>query len=112
MRACLYLRKSTDEHQAESLETQEAGGRAFCEARGLTVCRVIVDSGVSRAEFVRRPGLLELLAGAARRDFDAVVTRDPSRLGGDTFRGGLAMEQILEHCKLYYYFADREVRAE
>ncbi len=112
MRACLYLRKSTDEHQAESLETQEAGARAWCTTRGMTVARVIVDSGISRAEFVKRPGLLELIAGAKRGDFEAVVTRDPTRFGGDTFRGGLAIESILDGgCKLFYYFAGREVDA-
>jgi site-specific DNA recombinase len=112
MRAALYLRKSTDEHQAESLETQEAGGRAFCQARGMTVVRVVVDSGISRAEMVKRPGLAELQSLAATRAIDAVVTRDPSRLAGDTFRGGLAIETLLESgCRLFFYFTGREVDA-
>lgn len=112
MRAALYLRKSTDEHQAESLETQEAGARAFCQARGMTVARVVVDSGISRAEMVKRPGLAELQALATAGAIDAVVTRDPSRLAGDTFRGGLVVETLLDSgCRLFFYFSGREVDA-
>lgn len=111
LRACLHLRKSTDEHQAESIETQEKGARAWCEARGMTVVRVIAASGVSRAEIVKRDDLHEALELAKAGAYDVLVTRDISRLVGDVFRGGSWIESLLETgARLFYYYANREIR--
>jgi site-specific DNA recombinase len=98
MRAAIYARRSTEEHQAASLETQVGEARRWCEARGWSVAdaHVFVDSGVSRAEFKHRPGLVALLLAAERRDFDAVVVRDASRLGGDMERTALLIRDLVE----------------
>jgi DNA invertase Pin-like site-specific DNA recombinase len=58
-RAALYLRRSTEEHQAASLDVQEGEARRFLEKLGphtLAAEHVFIDSGVSRAEFAKRPG--------------------------------------------------------
>ena len=82
-RAVLYLRRSTDEHQAESLDTQRESATRFCHARGWSIVGEVVDDGESRAEFKKRRGLLRLVAmcSARDRDFDIVVCRDESRIG-------------------------------
>ena len=45
-----------------------------------------VDSGVSRAESKKRPGLIAALNAAKDRAFEVLLMRDESRLGGDQFR--------------------------
>ncbi|HSN99294.1 MAG TPA: hypothetical protein VLS89_13455, partial [Candidatus Nanopelagicales bacterium] len=65
----------------------------------------------SRAEFKKRPGLLALLNAAEARAFDVVVTRDETRLGGDTYRTGIVIQDLLDHgARLFYYFTGEEVR--
>lgn len=112
MRAAIYARRSTEEHQIESLDTQIEGARRFIAAQGwrLDPAHVFVDSGVSRAEFVKRPGLIALLRGAEKRAFDVVVCRDETRLGGDTFRTGQLVATLTEHGQLWYYFTRERVR--
>lgn len=115
MRAAIYARRSTEEHQAESLDTQLDGARRFIAAAGWTLdeAHVFTDSGVSRAEFAKRPGLLALLRTAESRALDVVVTRDETRLGGDMLRTGLAIQNLSEAgCKLVYYATGEEVRAD
>lgn len=96
MRALLYLRKSTVEHQADSIDTQRANGTAFVHRGGGVVVGEIVDDGESRAEFKKRRGLLQLIARCQlkERDFDTVVTRDESRIGAGQ-RALLALDDIL-----------------
>lgn len=111
MRAAIHVRRSTDEHQAESLTTQEASARTFCELRGWEVVQIFSESGVSRSEFKKRPVLLDVLEHAEKKGFDVLVTRDPSRLVGDTFRVGLFVEALLETgARLFYYHSNREIR--
>ncbi|XYI03839.1 recombinase family protein [Sorangium sp. So ce1128] len=111
MRAAIYARRSTEEHQAESLDTQIDGAQRFVASRGWTLdpAHVFVDSGVSRAEFVRRPGLIALLRSAEARSFDVVVCRDETRLGGDTFRTGQLVATLTEQAQLWYYFTGERV---
>ncbi len=98
VRAALYLRRSTEEHQAASLEVQSEEARRYVERKGWTLSEdaVFVDSGVSRAEFARRPGLISLLRAVERRDFDVVVTRDETRLGGDMVRVSLLLQDMID----------------
>ncbi len=112
MRAALYLRRSTDEHQVESLNVQEKGGGGYIASQRWTLDprHVFTDDAKSRAEFQKRTGLLALLAAAQRREFDVVVTRDESRLGGDTFRTGVVIQDLLDSgVRLFYYFTKEEV---
>jgi DNA invertase Pin-like site-specific DNA recombinase len=113
LRAALYLRRSTEEHQAASLEVQEEEARRFVKKMGWTTSDeiVFVDSGVSRAEFAKRPGLVALLRAVERGDADVVVTRDETRLGGDMVRVSLLLQDLLDAgVKVYYYFTGEEVR--
>ncbi len=114
--ACaLYLRRSTDEHQAASLDVQRSEGRAWIEREGGTLAQehVFTDDAISRAEFKKRPGLIALLLGAEKKAFKAVVVRDETRLGGDTFRGGLVITDLLDAgARLFYFFTGEEVRLE
>src|SRR5687767_8062897 len=97
LRWAVYRRRSTDEHQAESLEVQVQNARTYIENNGgyLEDRHVFTDDAISRAEFQKRPGLLALLNAAKRREIDAVVCRDETRLGGDTFRTGIVVQDLL-----------------
>lgn len=113
VRALLYLRKSTDEHQADSIDTQREGATRFIQShlKGEVVDE-IVDEGESRAEFKRRPGFARLLALCAskQRDFDVVVVRDESRLGAGE-RLTVAIDDMLAAgARVFYYATGEEVR--
>ena len=111
IRAAIYARRSTEEHQAESLETQLDGARRFIGSQPwqLDEGHIFIDSGVSRAEFVKRPGLIAMLRAIEDGDIDVVVCRDETRLGGDTFLTGQLIGTIREHARLFYYFTAEEV---
>ena len=112
MRAAIYARRSTDEHQAASLDVQLGEARAYCEAKGWAVdeAHVFIEDAVSRAEFVKRPALIRMLNGAKDGAFEVVVVRDETRLGGDVTRTGLLIQDLVETgCELYYYFSDERV---
>lgn len=110
MRCAIYARKSTEE-QLASLDVQMDEAAPYVSSKGWRVAlgHVYQDSGISRAEFKRRPGLIALLNALDSDEFDAVIIRDDSRLGGDMNRTGLVIQDIVEHGKrLFYYFEDRE----
>ena len=107
------MRRSTDEHQAESIEVQDGESRRFIGRQGWDHHdqHVFVDDATSRAEFKRRPGLIVLINAAIDGEFDVVVCRDETRLGGDTFRTGLVMQELLDAgVRLFYYYTNEEVR--
>lgn len=110
MRALLYVRRSTAEHQALSLDVQTDEARRFCAARGWTVVDVLLEDGVSRAEFVHRPALGKLLALAASkpRAIDVVVMRDETRLGGDMYRTGMVLQELHDRGVEVWYYATAE----
>jgi DNA invertase Pin-like site-specific DNA recombinase len=113
MRAAVYARRSTDEHQAASLEVQTAEARRFIEARGWQFAEALVyeDDAISRAEFKKRPALLAMLNAARDRRFDILVTRDETRLGGEMIRTALLVQDLLDAgIRLFYYFTGEEVR--
>lgn len=113
MRCALYGRRSTDEHQMASMEVQTEEGRRYIAKQGGTLKpeHIFLDDAISRAEFKKRPGLIALLNAANAKQFDAVIVRDESRLGGDTFRSGLIIQDLLESgIRLFYFYSDEEVR--
>jgi DNA invertase Pin-like site-specific DNA recombinase len=115
MRCAIYARRSTEEHQAASLEVQTDEARRWITARGWFVddASIYTDSGVSRSEFKRRPGLIAMLNAAGRGEFDAVVVRDSSRLGGDMTRVALLIQDLVESgVQIWCYFTDERVQAE
>ncbi len=107
MRVALYLRKSTDE-QADSIETQRSNAEAWCTSQGWTVATSFIDSGISRTEFApaRRRGWTALLDAAKRRDFDIVVARDLSRIGGNIGRALVWVEDLLATGARLYSYSD------
>jgi site-specific DNA recombinase len=114
MRAVIYIRRSTEEHQADSLKVQESEAKRFIKRKGWTLAPSYLysDDGISRAEFLKRPGLIRLLndVDADGRAFDVVVTRDESRLGGDMNRTCMLMQDVVDAgVKIHYYFNDEEV---
>ncbi|UQA57063.1 recombinase family protein [Polyangium aurulentum] len=95
-----------------SLDVQTQEGERFIVAQGGTLAadHIFIDDAVSRAEFKKRKGLIALLNAAKAKEIDAVVVRDESRLGGDTFRAGLVIQDILESgVRLFYYYTNEEV---
>ena len=81
VRAAIYARRSTDEHQQASLDVQVSEAKRFIAAKGWTLDEacVFVDDGISRTEFVKRAGLIRLLLAAEEHAFDIVVTVTPGR---------------------------------
>ncbi len=112
-RAAVYIRRSTDEHQEASLRVQREEAIRFIESMGWSYSEshVYTDDAISRAEFKKRPGLLALLNAAEKHEFDIVVTRDETRLGGDMVRTTLLITDLLDSgTRLYYYISGEEVR--
>ena len=113
MRAAIYVRRSTDEHQASSLAVQEEEANRFATSQGWTVDpgHVYREDAVSRAEFKKRPALIAMLNAADRGAFEVVITRDETRLGGDMIRTGLLVQDLLDKdIQLFYYFTGERVR--
>jgi DNA invertase Pin-like site-specific DNA recombinase len=77
MMAALYARVSTLD---QTCENQLIELRQYCQARGWSVWREFVDTGVSGSKD-RRPALDELATHARRRRFDVVVCWRLDRLG-------------------------------
>ena len=112
MKAAIYARRSTDEHQAESLNVQTQEAKRYIVGKGWTVAEehIFTDDAISRAEFKKRPSLLAMLNAAARGDFEMVVVRDETRLGGDMYRTGLVIQDLIDAgVRLFYYFTDEEI---
>jgi site-specific DNA recombinase len=114
MRCAIYARRSTEEHQIESLDVQIENATRYIESKGWTLApdHVYRDDGISRAEFVKRRGLASLLNAVEKtpRIFDAVIVRDDSRIGGDIYRAGFAIQKMIEHgVRLFYHSQDKEV---
>lgn len=109
MRCAIYARKSTDDQELSTkMQTDQA--RAFIESKGWTVAEdhIYIDDAVSRAEWEKRPGLIRLLRNT--EEFDAVVIRDETRLGGEMIRTMAAIQNLLESgVRIFYYYADKEV---
>jgi DNA invertase Pin-like site-specific DNA recombinase len=77
MTAALYARVSTTD---QTCENQLIELRRHCEARGWTIGREFVDTGVSGSKD-RRPALDELIGEAKRRRFDTLIVWRLDRLG-------------------------------
>jgi DNA invertase Pin-like site-specific DNA recombinase len=84
--------------------------KAYIESKGwtLTEDHIYIDDAVSRAEFEKREGLIRLLRNAS--EFDAVVIRDETRLGGEMIRTMAYLQELLESgVRIFYHFSDEEV---
>lgn len=82
-RAAIYPRVSDpNDLTSATLETQEAGCRAWCAEQGLAVVRVYAERQTGM-QFWQRPVLQQLLADAQRGAFDVVVFYSTDRLSRD-----------------------------
>lgn len=86
IRVALYLRRSTEEHQATSLEVQRASATLFAAEKKWEVAATFEDSGISGSEFVERPGLRALKDFCAGGGCSVVLVRALDRIGRDTLR--------------------------
>ena len=113
IRAAIYARRSTDEHQVESLATQLDNARRFAMAKcyHLEPRHEFTDTA-SRAEFApkRRPGFAALREAAIDGQFDILITRDDSRLGGDMLRvATFAQEMTDADVRIVFYSTGEEM---
>jgi len=113
IRAAIYARRSTDEHQVESLATQLDNARRFAIAKGFHVeARHEFTDTASRAEFApkRRPAFAAIREAAIDDQFDVIITRDDSRLGGDMLRvATFAQEMTDADVRIVFYSTDEEM---
>lgn len=113
LRGAIYGRRSTDEHQVESIDTQLDNARRCALARRIVVepHHEFVDTA-SRAEFSprRRPGLAALREAGLAGELDVIIVRDDSRLGGDMLRvATFAQEMTDAGVRILYYSTGEEV---
>jgi site-specific DNA recombinase len=112
MRAAIYARRSTDEHQAASLEVQVEEATRYVQRRGWTLdpSHIYLEDAVSRAEFKKRPALIAMVNAVEQKAFDVIVCRDETRLGGDGPRTTLLIQDVIDAGgRLFYYVTDEEV---
>ena len=75
MRAALYLRVSSDgQVDGTSLDTQEAGCRAYCADQGHKI--VMVETEAASGGSLERPGLDRIRAAIAKGDVDLLVVAE------------------------------------
>ena len=82
-RAVSYARFSTDLQNEKSIEDQEALNRLFAQKNEYELVKFYSDAAQSGASILGREGLLELLADAKERKFDAVIVEELDRLSRD-----------------------------
>ena len=113
IRAAIYARRSTDEHQIESLATQLDNARRFAISKGYHIDpRHEFTDTASRAEFSpkRRPGFAAIREAATDGQFNVIITRDDSRLGGDMLRvATFAQEMTDADVRIVFYSTDEEM---
>ncbi len=98
--AAIYVRVSVDRlgvtEDAKSPARQEENARAFAATRGWTVADVFIDSGVSGAEFKRRPGFQRLLATLPRPPFQVLIVSEQKSIGREASETGYVIKQLAQ----------------
>ena len=117
MIAAIYARKSTDQNIADeekSVTRQVERARAYAERKGWSVdpAYVLVDDGVSGADFVRREGYTRLMnALKPRAPFQVLVMMEQSRLGRSLDEVPYAIRKITEAgARIVFYLMDQELK--
>jgi site-specific DNA recombinase len=113
LRAAIYARKSNDDdHKCsdnKSITRQVENATNYANSKGWSVDKsnVYIDDGISGAEFVKRPGLIQLMKEKA--DFDVLVMSEISRLGRDAERTSLHLVELYDTgINVYYYLTDEQ----
>src|SRR5262245_19738033 len=116
MIAAIYARKSTEQlgviDEARSVTRQIDHATAYAQKKGWTVAEehVYVDDGVSGAEFVKRPGFLQLMnALKPKPSFQVLIMSEESRLGREQIQTAYALQQITDAgVHVWFYLNDHE----
>lgn len=101
MRAAIYARRSTEEHQHASLDVQVGEAKRFIAERGWSLddAHVYQDGltgNASGGEFRKRPALVAMLLAASAKAFDVVVLQRDDRLGRDVNRTGIVIQDLVD----------------
>lgn len=120
MIAAIYARKSTEQRgvseETRSVTRQVDHATAYAKEKGWTVNPeyIMIDDGISGAEFVKRPGLIRLLnALHPRPPFDVLIMSEESRLGREQIETSYVLKQILDAgVKVFFYLDNRERKLE
>src|SRR4051812_41276478 len=112
--AAIYARKSTEQttvvDEQKSVVRQVDRAREYAARKGWTVNEgsIVVDDGISGAEFTNRPGFVRLMNSLKPRPpFQELVMSEESRLGRETFETGYALKQLLQAgVRVFFYLED------
>ena len=83
MKCVIYSRYSSDQQRATSIEDQARNCRKRAQGEGWEIVHEYADAAMSGADSAR-PQYQAMLAAAARREFDALLLDDLSRLTRDS----------------------------
>lgn len=83
MRAAVYARYSTDMQSAASIEDQARNCRKRADAEGWEIIATFSDAAITGSDHTR-PGYQQMLAAAARQEFEVLLLDDLSRLARDS----------------------------
>jgi DNA invertase Pin-like site-specific DNA recombinase len=116
MLAAIYARKSTDQsgvnEEEKSVTRQIEHACAYALKKSWTVAddHIYVDDGVSGAEFVKRPGFIQLMRVLKPRPpFQILLMSEESRLGREQIQTAYALQQITDAgVRVFYYLTDQE----
>src|SRR5882757_6036690 len=81
--AVVYARFSSDLQRDRSIDDQVSLCEQIARREGYKIVQVFNDRAKSGASMFERDGLLDLMAGAKKRSFDAVIAESLSRLSRD-----------------------------
>lgn len=96
MRTAAYVRYSSDQQRAASLEDQARNIRVYCARAGLPEPQMFSDAALSGSRD-DRPGYVRLLAAASRREFEVLLVDDLQRLSRDNAETTLVLRRFAFH---------------
>jgi DNA invertase Pin-like site-specific DNA recombinase len=116
MIAAIYARKSTDQNgmneEQKSVARQIEHARDYARKKGWAILDelIFMDDGISGAEFVKRPGFIQLMnAIKPKPPFQFLIMSEESRLGRESIETSYALKQIIDAgVRLFFYLEDRE----
>ncbi len=114
--AAVYARKSTEQigvsDEEKSVARQAESSRAYALKKGWIVPDEFVfsDDAISGAEFVKRPGLVKLMASLKPRPpFQVLIMSEESRIGRESIETSYVLKQIIDAgVRLFFYQENRE----
>jgi site-specific DNA recombinase len=116
MNVVCYARRSHDQNnrsqEQQSVTRQLQLAQEFAAARGWRVIETFSDEASKGADFTR-PGLVRLLAAAARTPpaFSALIVADKDRIGREQIETAYVLKQILKRgISVYEYQTGRQVQ--